>query len=45
MRTAWVSFTTVRSANTDVAAKFHAGSPLNVNGLSITPMVWRHHVG
>ena len=39
MRTAWVSFTTVRSANTEVAAKFHAGSPLNVNGLSITPMV------
>src|ERR1019366_4377504 len=29
--TAWTSWTMVDSANTDVAAKLEAGSPLNVN--------------
>jgi hypothetical protein len=43
--TAWISWTTVRSANDDVAAKFHAGSPLRVKGWAALPIVRRHCVG
>src|SRR5579872_3757179 len=43
--TAWTSLTTVSSANTDEAAKFHAGSPPTVNGWVMFPMLCLHRVG
>ena len=43
--TACTSFTTVASANTDVAAKFHAGWPSRVKGWSRLPAEDRHQVG
>ena len=43
--TTWIAFTTVRSANTEAAAKFHAGAPSSVNGWLMLPRLLRHHVG
>ena len=43
--TAWTSFTMVDSANTEVPAKFEAGSPLKVKGWDTLPRVLTHQVG
>src|SRR5271163_921904 len=45
MRTAWTSLTIVTSEKTDAAAKFDAGSPLNVKGVEMLPRELLHHVG
>src|SRR5580704_15518846 len=45
MRTAWTSLTIVTSEKTEAAAKFDAGSPLNVNGVEILPSELLHQVG
>src|SRR5436190_20496574 len=43
--TACTSCTTVASANTELAAKLHAGSPLTVKGCDMLPTEARHQVG
>ena len=37
--TAWKPLTTVRSVNTDAAAKFQHASPFSVNGWAMLPRV------